>query len=211
MLIKIYQTLLDHFGPQHWWPIKTDHGPWEVCIGAILTQNTAWSNVEKALDNLRAADCLAFVKIRKIHADKLAELIRPSGFYKQKAERLKLFANFVFEEFGSVGDFCNQVTREHLLDLKGIGPETADSILLYACEKPYFVVDAYTRRIFSRLGLIKTEEYEKIRSFFEASLPKDLELYKEYHALVVRLAKENCRKRPICENCALVRKCKNSY
>ena len=160
----------------------------EVCIGAILTQNTNWKNVERALENLINAKILTAEKIANMHLSSIEKLIMSSGFYKQKAKRLKEFCRFIVN---FKGDFYKDVTREQLLSINGIGRETADSILLYACNKPFFVVDAYTQRIFSKLGLINEEDdYEKIRELFESNLPCDVELYKEFHALIVRLGKE---------------------
>ncbi len=190
-VMGIYKRLMKQHGPQGWWPCRTGK-KFEVCIGAILTQNTNWNNVEKALDNMIKADCISAEKIAAMGTRKLQSLIRPSGFYRQKARRLKEFSNFILG-FGTLDNFLRKVTREELLNVKGIGPETADSILLYACGKPYFVVDAYTRRMFLSLGIIESEGYEQIRGFFEARLPRNAELYREFHALIVRHAKECCR------------------
>jgi endonuclease-3 related protein len=209
MLSSIYHKLLSRFGPQNWWPVSGNgHRGWEVCVGAVLTQNTNWNNVEKALQNLITTKQMDPKNITSLDKRRLQRLIRSSGFYKQKARRLKTFAEFVLG-FGTLDDFLKRVTREQLLALNGIGPETADSILLYACERPYFVIDAYTRRIFSRLGLIETKDYEELRTFFESNLPKDVNVYKEFHALIVRLAKEHCRKKPLCETCPLTELCKH--
>ena len=174
-------------------------------VGAILTQNTAWDNVEKALSNLRKANCLTVEKISKISLRKLQTLIKPSGFYKQKALRLK---NFVHSIWMVTRFEC--FTREYLLSLNGIGPETADSILLYAIGKPYFVVDAYTKRIINHLGIFNSENYNEIQKFFEKNIPKDVEIYKEYHALIVALAKNFCRKKIECKGCPIRSYCKNN-
>ena len=195
-MIKIYQKLLSEFGKQNWWPCKTGNR-FEIIIGAILTQNTSWQNVEKAISNLIKNKMLSKDAIRKIETRKLAVLIKPAGYYNQKAKKLKAFVNF-----------SGAITREDLLSIWGIGPETADSILLYAYNKPYFVIDAYTRRIFRRIGLIETEDYEEIREFFESRLSRNTEIYKEFHALIVELAKKHCKKEPLCEDCPLVRDCK---
>ena len=192
---------------------RNDKEVWEIMIGAILTQNTAWKNVEKALGNLIKDNSLDVVKIANIPLPTLQRLIKPSGFYKQKAKRLKSFAQFVLS-FGSVNDFTENITRNKLLEFNGIGQETADSIILYACNKPYFVIDSYTRRIFSRLGLEPDltsnhkKDYELWRLFFEKNIPKNIELYKEYHALIVQHAKNNCNKNPICDECTIKRLCK---
>jgi len=209
MILKVYTKLLNHFGPQGWWPTSKLVEPpeWEVCVGAILTQNTNWKNVEKALTNLKIADVIDPDSIMKMNTDKLAELIKPSGFYNQKAERLKRFTEFVMEK-ESVQNFLKTVTREELLAFNGIGPETADSILLYACGRKQFVVDAYTKRIFNRMGVIDTENYEQIRNMFEEKLPNNIRVYREYHALLVKLGKTNCKKEPVCSTCPLTKICK---
>ena len=209
-LFRIYEKLLNHFGTQGWWPVSKHYNPagWEVCVGAILTQNTNWKNVEKALENLKQSNSLSPEKLASIHISKLEKLIRPSGFYRQKARRLKNFSRFALT-FGNTQSFLNNVTREDLLSFNGVGKETADSILLYACGKPSFVIDAYTRRIFSRLGMIKgNEKYDELRILFESTLPKNIKLYKEYHALIVELAKTTCEKDPACHICPLVKLCK---
>lgn len=192
-LLSVYKKLLKQFGHQQWWPVRHDFVPpqLEICIGAILTQNTNWRNVEEALQNLSDAKATSTDAIAKMPLAKLEKLVRPSGFYKQKSKRLKEFGKFVsaFE-----CNFYKDVTREQLLSIKGIGRETADSILLYACSRSFFVVDAYTRRLFSRLGIIKGgEDYDELRKMFEKKLPKDVELYKEFHALIVKHEK-NSRK-----------------
>lgn len=194
-LVSIYEILLKRFGPQNWWPMQRGFHPreWEVEVGAILTQNTSWKNVEIALRNLKSEGIVSKEKTRKTPEKTLANLIRPSGYYKQKAKKLKRLANF-----------SGDVTRENLLNIWGIGRETADSILLYAYNKPFFVVDAYTRRVFSRIGLIESEwDYERIRKFLEANLPRQTKLYKEYHALIVELGKRFCRNKPLCDECPL--------
>ena len=210
-LTEIYNRLLDFFGPQNWWPMQRGFRPpeWEVCLGAILTQNTNWNNVERALSNLKKAKILGYKDILAIKEKSLAELIKPSGYYNQKAKRLKSLAKLV-SEYGSVENFLTNVERDELLAVKGIGKETADSILLYACSKPYFVVDAYTRRIFSRLDLLKYDmDYEEIRKFFEDNLPRDILLYREFHALIVKLGKDICKKKPLCNDCPLLKICRN--
>jgi endonuclease-3 related protein len=203
-LMDVYDRLLAQFGPQHWWPGDT---PFEVCVGAILTQNTAWTNVEKAITNLKRAWVLDASAMLSIDDDELAELIRPSGYFNLKAKRLKGFLNFLDQEADGDLDalFAEplEILRPKLLGVYGIGPETADSILLYAASKPSFVVDAYTMRIFSRLGIVDAgTSYHAMQSLFMDNLPQDVALYNEYHALIVALGKDFCRpKRPKCEGC----------
>ncbi len=199
----IYQLLFNHYGPQHWWPGET---PFEVTIGAILTQNTNWSNVEKAITNLKQADALSCDAIVAVEQEKLEEMIRPSGYFRQKAERLKLFCWHLADHHqGSIEQLVGQpleIARRELLSLKGIGPETADSILLYAGNRLSFVVDAYTNRVFARLGILKEgEKYEQVRQLFMSGLPEDVQLYNEYHALIVIHCKDFCRKKPLCDGC----------
>lgn len=189
-ILKVYEKLLKKFGRQNWWPMSSGFQPkeWEVCVGAILTQNTNWRNVERALGNLRKNEILSPEDMVSIKTKKLEDIIRPSGFYRQKAERLKEFARFVLG-FGTFEKFIKNVNRDDLLKVKGIGFETADSILLYACGRPYFVVDAYTKRFVKSLGVKTKMDYESLRGFFEKNLPKDVEIYKEFHALIVEWGK----------------------
>jgi len=211
--LEIYQHLLSHFGARNWWPAQS---PFEVMVGAILTQNTSWRNVERAINNLRRAGALSPKKLAEIDLRELEELIRPSGYFRQKAIRLKIFLEFLLAPpiSGSIKKMKKIETgrmREMLLSVKGIGPETADSILLYALGKPVFVVDAYTRRIFSRLGLVAEKiGYEELRAFFETYLPKDTALFNDYHAQLVALGNQYCKKRALCKECPLLyfRKCK---
>lgn len=203
-LMKIYDLLYERFGPQNWWPAKTR---FEVIVGAILTQSTSWRNVEKAISNLNDAGVLSPDGLLKTDIAKLAELIRPSGYYNTKARKLKAVADFLSENFGSDLDLLfgrplDEVRRD-LLGVYGIGPETADSILLYAGGFPSFVVDAYTRRIFGRLGIMPADlSYEEARNFFMENLPSSARLYNEYHALIVRLGKEVCiSQNPKCNLC----------
>ena len=200
-----YDVLYKRYGPQGWWPADTEL---ECILGAILTQNTSWKNVEKALGNLKKEGLISVEKLAWIPIEVLSELIRPSGYFNQKATKIKNFIKFIMENYD--GDFQKMLKedtralREKLLSIRGIGPETADSILLYAARKPAFAVDAYTYRILSRHGLIpEGTTYEEIREVFMDSLPKDVELFNEYHALLVRLGKEQCKKSPICEGCPL--------
>src|SRR3990172_5256382 len=190
--LDVYRRLLKEFGPQGWWPVQNGFSPpeWEACAGAILTQNTNWGNVEKSLASLKEGGVTSPQKMLKLHNHKLKSFIRSSGYYTQKAHRLQALAEFV-SQFENEKSFLKGVDRKDLLLIHGIGPETADSILLYAAGQKFFVIDAYTRRIFSRFGMIKEDwRYDKVRLFFEKSLPKDADVYKELHALIVRLAKE---------------------
>lgn len=186
------------------WPISNNFQPseFEIVVGALLTQNTAWGNVEKALKNLAEANVKSPEAISNIRIAKLQQLIRPSGFYKQKAKRLRILAKFISEN--------RTFTREQLLQLNGIGRETADSILNYAYDKPVFVVDAYTRRIFSRIGIITgKEDYDEIRQVFENSIKRNAKLYQEFHALIVEHAKVHCKKQPVCIECPLIGVCEH--
>ena len=204
-LLQIYQKMFDALGPRHWWPGET---PFEVIIGAILTQNTNWSNVEKAIKNLKTAGKLSPEGIYELSVTELAELIRPSGFFNVKAKRVKAFINWLFSRYkGNLSKMFAQdlqALRGELLSVKGIGPETADSILLYAGNMPTFVVDAYTHRIFSRHELIPEEStYDEMKSFFEENLPEDVQLFNEYHALLVNIGKTFCKTKKVCEPCPL--------
>jgi len=206
-LLSYYQTLLDYFGPQDWWPGDT---PLEIMIGAILTQNTNWGNVERAIDNLKSAKLLDPKKIVVSSKQKVEKLIRPSGYFRAKAKKLKIFCKWLLERGGvaKLKKLPVAELRPQLLDVWGIGPETADSILCYGLEKLSFVVDAYTVRIFNRLGIIKTTDYHEVKDIFESSLPKSLKIYNEYHALIVALGKDVCKPKPKCELCPLISKCK---
>jgi endonuclease-3 related protein len=206
-LRDVYAALRKASGHQNWWPGDT---PFEVMVGAILTQNTAWTNVEKAILSLKKAKRLSFKTLRRISKKKIARLIRPAGYFNVKADRLRCFLEFLGHECR--GDLTKlkreamPALREKLLAVKGIGPETADSILLYALGKRSFVIDAYTRRIFSRHGLAPEDApYERWREIFTRALPVDLDLYKDYHAQIVRTAKDHCRKAPRCDGCPLRR------
>jgi len=206
ILREYYDALLQAHGEQHWWPAQT---PFEVVLGAILVQNTSWVNVEQAIANLRRAGLLSPTALEKTPRAKLARLIRPSGYFRQKARKVHEFLRFLRREYnGSLGAMLSTPTvglREQLLSIHGIGPETADSILLYAGNHPVFVVDAYTRRILERHGLTQGKEsYEDLRGLFERSLPDDASLFNEYHALIVHTGKHHCRSRvALCSNCAL--------
>ena len=204
-LTEIYQLLFDSFGPQHWWPGQTQ---FEIITGAILTQNTNWANVEKAIANLKSADSLTPEKLYHLDVSELAEFIRPAGYYNIKTKRLKNFINWLFDNYD--GQLTNLETfdtgqlRAELLAINGIGYETADSILLYAFERPVFVVDAYTARIAFRHQLIGPDaNYEQLRELFQSNLPEDTQLFNEYHALLVRVGKEFCKPKARCPGCPL--------
>ncbi len=203
--LDIYNSLFKHFGPQRWWPGET---PFEVIIGAILTQNTSWDNVEKAIASLKASGKFTPEGLFRLQTDKLALLIKSSGYFNIKAKRLKNFLSFLFNDYeGKLDRLLKEdglLLRHKLLNVNGIGPETADSILLYAAEYPIFVVDAYTKRIFSRHGYIPADAtYHQIQELFVGNIPKDTQLYNEYHALIVRVGKELCRKTPRCNSCPI--------
>ena len=200
-LLKIFHRLNECYGQQHWWPADS---PFEVMVGAILTQNTSWNNVEKAIDNLKSANALNVQTMLNIHEKKLAKIIRPSGYFNIKSKRLKNFVIWFDEEgrFNSLNKLDDNILRERLLDVNGIGPETADDILLYAFDRPIFVIDTYTRRLLKSMNLIDgAEPYETLRSLFESSLAADVDLFKEYHALIVRHAKEKCTQQDTCHHC----------
>lgn len=194
-----------HYGHLKWWPADT---PFEMMVGAILTQNTNWKNVVKAIDNFEGQLSPQF--IQEIPIDDLAQLIRPSGYYNQKAKVIKALAtwfekyNFDIEEAQKPD---GESLRKELLDIKGVGPETADSILSYALDKTYFVIDTYTRRILSRYGIDIPKSYDDLRLMIEKAIPKDILTYQQYHALIVEHAKEHCIKKPTCEACPLAKNC----
>jgi len=204
--LEIYDILLETFGPQNWWPAETH---FEVAVGAVLTQNANWSNVCKAIDNLRNKGFLSFEMMTSLSLDELAELIRPSGYYNIKAKRLSNLLQMIQEKYDGDLELLfeedTHTAREMLLSVRGVGPETADSILLYAGHHPVFVVDTYTHRIFSRHNLIEEEsDYYSIQQEFLASLPCEVKLFNEYHALLVQTGKEYCKKtNPRCDHCPL--------
>lgn len=205
LLPEIYALLRKKFGHQQWWPGET---ALEIMVGAILTQNTAWSNVERAIHNLKVARMLSVRKLAAVSEKRLAELIRPAGYFNVKARRLKSFLRFLIEEYGgSITKMSREkgtVLRDKLLAVQGIGPETADSILLYALGKPFFVIDAYTKRIFGRHRLYSpAQPYESWRELFEKSLPRRVPLYNDFHAQLVHLGKHYCRAKPLCQRCPL--------
>jgi endonuclease-3 related protein len=202
-LLTVFDLLLTTHGPQHWWPGGT---PFEIMVGAILTQNTAWTNVEKAIANLVTHGKLSAEAIVAARKDHLANWLRPSGYFNVKAERLKNFCRWYVDSggFTALSLFDTDALRNALLSVNGVGPETADDILLYAFDRPVFVIDAYTRRLFSRLGFITGDEaYEDLRLACEDRLSADAGLYNEFHALIVLHAKTICRVRPHCGDCML--------
>ena len=208
-LLDIYQRLYQTYGPQGWWP---GHGPFETIVGAILTQNTAWRNVELALANLKGANAMSPARLRELSLEELGRLIRPSGYFNTKAKKLKAFAEVLGQRHrDSLEHLFTQesdVLRRELLSIYGIGEETADAIMLYAAHKPSFVIDAYTRRIMDRLDLSPAHQrYAAFQAIFHDNLPQDVTLFNEYHALLDRHAKETCRNVPLCESCCLLSLC----
>lgn len=208
-LNEIYRIMLCEYGPQDWWPAET---PFEMMVGAILTQSAAWSNVEKAMDGLKAAEALSAAIIRRLDADKLVAMIRPSGYFNAKARKLKALADWLAgydDDVELLKKRAGDTLRRELLSVHGVGPETADSILLYALDYPVFVIDAYTRRLFARLGIAPPRDtYDEWQRLFEDNLDRDTGLYNEYHALIVRHAKDICRTRPDCGACCLADDCR---
>jgi endonuclease-3 related protein len=204
--MRYFAVMSSTLGPMHWWPART---PFEVIVGAILTQNTSWANVERAIANLRSARILTPSSIAAARTSRLAALVRPSGYFRQKAVKLKAFVRFLRREYGGslkrMFKTPTEELREKLLSVYGIGPETADSILLYAGNHPVFVVDAYTHRIFARHGIAGGKpDYEHVRALVEAALPRDPRFLNEFHALVVNTGKNWCRKsNPRCAECPL--------
>jgi len=216
-LLDVYGQLYAADGPQRWWPGET---PFEVIVGAILTQAAAWTNVEKAIANLEAAGALSPEGLARIDESELARIVRPAGYFNAKARKLKAFVEMLRTEFG--GDPSTPLRtglerllaapvaelRPRLLATHGIGPETADAVLLYAAGRPVFVIDAYTRRLFSRLGVVpERDTYDGWQALFEAGLEPDAALFNEYHALIVRHGKERCRRLPVCGGCPLIAVC----
>jgi endonuclease III related protein len=205
---QVYRRLYAAHGPQHWWPSKD--GPFEVMVGAVLTQNTAWTNVERAIANLKRERALNARAILNAHPKRLASWLKPSGYFNVKAKRLRAFCRW-YQAQGGIKALRGLPTprlRAALLTVNGVGPETADDILLYAFARPVFVIDAYTRRMFKRLGLIDgDEDYETLRALFERRVRKNVTRYNEYHALIVRHGKEICRTQPRCTICCLAGGC----
>jgi len=213
-LSKIYRLLLNHFNHRNWWP---GDSPFEVMVGAILTQNTSWKNVEKAMANLKEAGVLSPEKILELSPSleskiNLPSLIRSSGYFNQKAKKLQTLSRWFLDRAdGKVGkliDTETHILREELLNLNGVGPETADSILLYAFERPVFVIDAYTKRIMFRIGITEEKSsYHDLQLLFESNLPRDIQLYNDFHAQFVALGHNYCRPKPICQNCPIQLHC----
>ncbi len=205
-LFRLYETMLNALGPSHWWP---GNSPFEIAVGAILTQNTNWKNVEKAINNLKVADCLSPESMLHLPPADLSELIRPAGYYNVKTKRLRNFLQFLKQEaafdIGSLKSRTLEELRPLILGINGVGPETADSILLYALDFPVFVVDAYTFRMLHRHGLAYEDmDYHALQALFMDALPEDVALYNEYHALIVRVGKDWCKKKAgLCDNCPL--------
>jgi endonuclease-3 related protein len=205
MMYKVFQRLRDAFGPQHWWP---GDGPFETMVGAVLTQNTSWKNVERAIANLRDAGLLSPRAIHETPVEELAELIRSAGYYRVKARRVQNLVRFLFDHYGGSLEAMlatgKDTLREQLLSINGIGPETADSMVLYAANLPTFVVDTYTARVLKRHGWIEPEaDYDTIKDYFENELTEEVSLYNEFHALLVRVGNLHCRKDPRCDACPL--------
>ena len=204
-LMEMFDLLLDHYGPRNWWPADT---ALEMMVGAVLTQNTNWKNVEKAIENLKKKGLISLEALYSISNAELAQEIRQAGYYNIKARRLKNLIEFIFNHYHGdldalLGD-GTQTLRRGLLSVNGIGPETADSILLYAANRPVFVVDAYTHRILSRHGMSEEQAtYQQLQEFFMDNLPDDSSLFNEFHALIVEAGKDFCRKKPLCEECPL--------
>lgn len=208
----MYEAMHTRFGHRQWWPSSggtdTSAGKLEICIGAILTQNTNWGNVEKALKNLEAADVMSVGALYEMSQEQLAELIRPAGYFNVKAKRLKNFIHHVYENWGDdIAAFLDRPVydlREELLSVNGIGRETADSMILYAAGGATFVVDTYTARVFTRHGMLSPEDdYESIKEFFESNLPDDIELWNDFHAQIVAVGNNFCKPTPRCDGCPL--------
>ncbi len=225
MISQIYSKLLDFFGSQGWWPVVNDKNllceyhnnapkneaeALEICFGAILAQNTNWKNAEKAIINLNKNNLISIGKIIKIKEQKLAEIIKSSGYHNQKSKKLKNFCQFLSENYDGKLQKLFQSNikklRDELLSISGIGPETADSIILYAAKKPIFVVDAYTKRIIGRIGY-NEKTYDELQNLFMNSLPNNEKLFNEYHALLVELGKNICKSKPLCEICPIKSRC----
>src|SRR3989338_2886441 len=223
-LMGIYNSLFSKFGPQLWWPVtesgkfhpeytggpKNEEQKLEVCFGAILTQNTNWKNVEKAIIELKKKNLIDVKKILRIENKKLAKIIKSSGYHNQKAKKLKNFCNFLLNNYNGKLNllFNNNINelRKQLLSINGIGPETADSIILYAAKKPIFVIDAYTKRILNRIGY-KEKSYDELQKLFMQNLPNNERLFNECHALLVELGKSICKKEPLCKKCPAKNNC----
>ena len=224
---SVYSELYSYFGPQYWWPVTKDNDiepkyhksikldekqKLEICFGAILTQNTSWKNVEKAIIQLTNNNLINIKKIIKINNDELAKIIKSSGYHNQKAKKLENFCLFLKSNYNSdlkkLFSLEIKTLRNELLSVNGIGPETSDSIILYAAKKPIFAIDAYTKRIYSRVFGIKKElKYDELQKIFMENLPNDEKLFNEYHALLVELGKNICKTKPLCDKCPINKLC----
>ncbi len=209
-LTGVYHRLRDHHGPQKWWPADT---PFEVMVGAILVQRTTWTNTLRAIDNLKSSDMLSPSAIRESEEERLQELIRPSGFFRSKSRKLRALCEYLGERYGddftAMSTQTDETLRAELLSVYGVGDETADDIMLYAFRRLSFVVDAYTRRIFGRIGLVDPKlKYAALQSLFHEGIPSDVALYNEYHGLIVLHAKSICKTRPLCSECPLDADCR---
>jgi endonuclease-3 related protein len=205
LLLSLYSDMHARFGHRKWWPAES---PFEVCVGAVLTQNTAWKNVVKAIDNLKAASALDPFRIHSMPCGDLAALIKPAGYYNVKARRLRYFVDhLVLKHAGQLSSLFSSPVHElrnELLSIRGIGKETADSMILYAANKPIFVVDAYTRRVLSRHNMIDEKaDYDAIQDLFHASLPRDTGLFNDFHAQFVAVGHHHCKRKPLCRDCPL--------
>jgi len=205
-LLALYHSLHTHYGDLAWWPADST---FEIAVGAILTQNTNWRNVEKALGNLKSANVLSIEAILETSTDQLEMLVRPSGYFRMKADRLKHLCEFLeLNSFDALKKMGRDQARGRLLSVKGVGQETADDIVLYALDIPSFVIDTYTRRLLERFGLYSSKlKYPVLQAAFHQQLPEDASLFKQYHALIVEHAKVSCRKKPLCESCVLKDTC----
>ncbi len=201
-LLDLFYKLLNTYQRQYWWPVYSNHPREEIIIGAILTQNTSWNNVEKAIKNLIRVNCLDFNCILNTPQEIFQEYIKPAGFYKQKTQTIYLTAQFFQNHNGKI------ITRKDLLNIKGIGKETADSILLYAFNQPYFIIDAYTKRLLFRLGYVQESiSYDDLQTYITTHIPQEIEIYKEFHALIVVHCKTICKKKPLCNQCNFNKAC----
>jgi endonuclease III related protein len=207
LLLSFYKEMHARFGHRNWW---SGESPLEVCVGAVLTQNTAWRNVVKAIDNLKAASALDLLRIYEMPHDELAELIRPAGYFNVKARRLGNLVRHIVEkhdgDLDSLFSLPTEKLREDLLSVNGVGKETADSIILYAANQPIFVVDAYTKRVLYGHGLINEKaDYDQVQELFHSNLPRDTALYNDFHAQFVAVGHHYCKRKPLCEHCPLAK------
>ncbi|MFO7882438.1 MAG: endonuclease III domain-containing protein [Kosmotogaceae bacterium] len=202
---ELFKRLKTYYGSQNWWPAESTY---EVIVGAVLTQNTNWNNVERAIDNLKKENILSPCKILEKSPGKLKKLIKPTGFYNAKESTLRRVTDFINNN--NINEMPTSTLRQKLLQIKGVGPETADSILLYAYNRPVFVIDAYTKRLVKRLKITNRRKYDELQLFFQSALPKDKEIYAEFHALIVEHSKNICKKVPQCKKCLMKDDCPES-